>query len=128
MANGRILREKIFDRLWIQPAAGDAGGALGAALAAWHSKPRRERRTANDSMRGALLGPDYSDDEIEAALKGHHAVYRALFRRRIAGFHGQDCCEMRKWWAGSRDGWNLARARWAIARFSATPVRRGCNR
>ncbi|MGO8741060.1 MAG: carbamoyltransferase [Limisphaerales bacterium] len=75
VANGRILREKIFGRLWIQPAAGDAGGALGAALAAWHSK---EERTpdANDSMRGALLGPEYTGNEIEAALKGHHAVYR----------------------------------------------------
>jgi carbamoyltransferase len=74
VANGRILREKIFGRLWIQPAAGDAGGALGAALAAWHSK---EERTpdGNDSMRGALLGPEYSESEIEAVLKGHHAVY-----------------------------------------------------
>jgi carbamoyltransferase len=75
VANGRILREKIFGRLWIQPAAGDAGGALGAALAAWHSA---EGRTpdGNDSMRGALLGPEYSESEIEAALKGHNAVYR----------------------------------------------------
>jgi carbamoyltransferase len=75
VANGRILREKIFDRLWIQPAAGDAGGALGAALAAWHN---HEPRTpaANDSMRGALLGPEYSDSEIEDVLKGHQAVYR----------------------------------------------------
>lgn len=75
VANGRILREKIFRRLWIQPAAGDAGGALGAALAAWHSK---EERTpdGHDSMRGALLGPEYSESEIEAALKGHHAVYK----------------------------------------------------
>jgi len=74
VANGHILREKIFERLWIQPAAGDAGGALGAALAAWHS---REERTpsVNDSMRGALLGPEYSDDQIETVLKSHHAVY-----------------------------------------------------
>ncbi|HUZ07671.1 MAG TPA: carbamoyltransferase [Candidatus Paceibacterota bacterium] len=74
VANGHILRGKIFDRLWIQPAAGDAGGALGAALAAWHSK---EARTpdGNDSMRGALLGPEYSDSEIEAVLKGHNAIY-----------------------------------------------------
>ena len=74
VANGRLLRGKIFKRLWIQPAAGDAGGALGAALAAWHS---REARTpeANDSMRGSLLGPEYSDDEIEALLKKHNAVY-----------------------------------------------------
>ena len=75
VANGRILREKIFRRLWIQPAAGDAGGALGAALAAWHSK---EPRTpdGHDSMRGALLGPEYSGNEIETVLKGHDAVYR----------------------------------------------------
>jgi carbamoyltransferase len=75
VANGRILREKIFGRLWIQPAAGDAGGALGAALAAWHSKEARTP-AANDSMGGALLGPEYSGNEIEAALKAHNAVYR----------------------------------------------------
>jgi carbamoyltransferase len=75
VANGHILREKIFKRIWIQPAAGDAGGALGAALAAWHSQEARIP-AANDSMRGALLGPEYSGDEIEAALKGHNAVYR----------------------------------------------------
>ena len=75
VANGQILREKIFDRLWIQPAAGDAGGALGAALAAWHSKEGRTP-AAGDSMRGALLGPEYSGNEIEATLKAHRAVYR----------------------------------------------------
>jgi carbamoyltransferase len=75
VANGHILREKIFERLWIQPAAGDAGGALGAALAAWHSKEERTP-AANDSMRGALLGPEYSGSEIEAVLKGHNAIYR----------------------------------------------------
>jgi carbamoyltransferase len=75
VANGRILREKIFGRLWIQPAAGDAGGALGAALAAWHSQEERTP-APNDSMRGALLGPEYSDSEIEAILNGHNAVFR----------------------------------------------------
>ena len=75
VANGHILREKIFERIWIQPAAGDAGGALGAALAAWH---RNNARTpdANDSMRGALLGPEFSDDEIETVLKSHNAIFR----------------------------------------------------
>jgi len=74
VANGRILREKIFERLWIQPAAGDAGGALGAALAAWH---KQEARTpdGHDSMRGALLGPEFSDDEIETVLQGYRAVF-----------------------------------------------------
>jgi carbamoyltransferase len=75
VANGQLLRENIFDRLWIQPAASDAGSALGAALATWHST---EARTPNggDSMRGALLGPEYSDSEIEATLNEHQAVYR----------------------------------------------------
>ncbi len=83
VANGRILREKIFDRLWIQPAAGDAGGALGAALAVWHAsagtKDRRARRPVpGDSMRGALLGPCFSDAEIETVLASHAAVYERL--------------------------------------------------
>lgn len=75
VANGHILRENIFKRIWIQPAAGDAGGALGAALAAWH---RTEPRTTDgrDAMQGALLGPEYSDPEIEAVLQAHKAVYR----------------------------------------------------
>ncbi|HWF19167.1 MAG TPA: carbamoyltransferase C-terminal domain-containing protein, partial [Verrucomicrobiae bacterium] len=83
VANGRILREKIFDRLWIQPAAGDAGGALGAALTAWHldktSQPDETRRPAKtDAMRGGFLGPEYSDAEIEAVLQSNKAVYQRL--------------------------------------------------
>ena len=82
VANGRILREKIFDTLWIQPAAGDAGGALGAALAAWHSDGNRPGATqprvasGKDAMQGSLLGPAYPDEEIETALRAHGAVYQ----------------------------------------------------
>lgn len=69
VANGRILREGPFDAIWIQPAAGDAGGALGAALFAWHQVLGRERvAESGDSMQGALLGPEYSDVEIGAVL------------------------------------------------------------
>jgi len=75
VANGLILRERIFKQLWIQPAAGDAGGALGAALAAWHSRADRTP-AVGDSMRGAFLGPEFSAEEIEATLKEHQAVYR----------------------------------------------------
>ncbi|MBI3657446.1 MAG: hypothetical protein HY232_13610, partial [Acidobacteria bacterium] len=80
VANGRILREKIFDRLWIQPAASDAGGALGAALAAWHLRNHGNAAGVSqqpkvDAMQGALLGPEYSDDEIEQTLRAHGAVY-----------------------------------------------------
>src|ERR1039458_8421933 len=83
VANGIILREKIFEKIWIQPAAGDAGGALGAALAAWHSQadnasiPARQK-TDGDDMQASLLGPGYSDDEIEATLRSHGAVFQKL--------------------------------------------------
>ncbi|HEY3861507.1 MAG TPA: carbamoyltransferase [Verrucomicrobiae bacterium] len=78
VANGRLLREHIFDKLWIQPAASDAGGALGAALAAWHAQRGQSAPAAakTDAMQGALLGPDFSDDEIEAALRQHGAVFQ----------------------------------------------------
>lgn len=69
VANGRILRSGIFDDIWIQPAAGDAGGALGAALSCWYRNSGAPRRPGpGDSMAGALLGPEFTDDEILAAL------------------------------------------------------------
>jgi carbamoyltransferase len=88
VANGLILREKIFDRIWIQPAAGDAGGALGAALAVWYGqKPVPPARQVNsdgtDSMQASLLGPEYSDAEIEAVLHANGAVYRKLDRNAL---------------------------------------------
>ena len=73
VANGRLLRSGVFDDIWIQPAAGDAGGALGAALFVWHQL-RGNARTADerhDRMHGALLGPAYSDDDICAFLDAH---------------------------------------------------------
>ena len=80
VANGRILREKIFDRLWIQPAAGDAGGALGAALAAWHLAQEDDEMPGpkSDAMQGSFLGPEYSDDQIETALRTHGATFQRL--------------------------------------------------
>ncbi|MGA2871219.1 MAG: carbamoyltransferase N-terminal domain-containing protein, partial [Verrucomicrobiota bacterium] len=79
VANGLILREKIFERLWIQPAAGDAGGALGAALAAWYAHPENPRLVEEpDSMQAALLGPEFSDDEIEASLRANGATFQKL--------------------------------------------------
>lgn len=82
VANGHILRSRIFDDLWIQPAAGDAGAALGAALVAWHDTgsgpPRTRVPMAADSMRGSLLGPAYSDAEIEQSLLGAGAVFDRL--------------------------------------------------
>lgn len=87
VANGRILREGIFDDLWIQPASGDAGGALGAAMAAWHLHLGKERTTdgKTDSMRGSYLGPAYDDDEIETFLRANNIPYRKMARDELIG-------------------------------------------
>ena len=77
VANGRILREGPFERVWIQPAAGDAGGALGAALAVWHHYLGNGRMPdPDDSMQRSYLGPSFSDDEIARVLDGFGARYR----------------------------------------------------
>ncbi len=74
VANGRLLREGIFKDIWIQPAAGDAGGALGAALMVAYQVKQHPRQADNvhDFMKGSLLGPDIKDDEVEAFLKANH--------------------------------------------------------
>jgi carbamoyltransferase len=80
VANGKILREGIIDDLWIQPASGDAGGALGAALAAWHLHLGKERKAngQKDSMQGSYLGCSYTDDEVEEFLKANDIPYRKM--------------------------------------------------
>jgi len=76
VANGKILKEKIFDNIWIQPASGDAGGSLGAALALWHLEQSNSRRVnPEDDMQGSYLGPEYSQKEIENDLNKLGAVY-----------------------------------------------------
>jgi carbamoyltransferase len=81
VANGKLLASGLFDRIWIQPAAGDAGGALGAALAAFHrSHPVVDPRPAPpaDSMQASLLGPEFTSDQIRAVLQDHDAVFEEL--------------------------------------------------
>jgi carbamoyltransferase len=80
VANGVLLREKIFDNIWIQPAAGDAGGALGAALAASHMYHENDRKLSSkrDSMQGAFLGPEFTDIEIESELVACGAKFHKL--------------------------------------------------
>ena len=82
VGNGRLLREGPFKNLWIQPAAGDAGGALGVAQLIWHRHCQQPRHVAagKDGMQGAYLGPDFSDDEIEDFLKAQGAAYQKLDR------------------------------------------------
>lgn len=79
VANGRILKEKIFDNIWIQPAAGDAGGALGAALLVWYEHLQNPRvANPSDSMKGAYLGPKFSNAEIKNYLDTRHVTYHDL--------------------------------------------------
>jgi carbamoyltransferase len=79
VANGRILREGPFEKLWIQPAAGDAGGAVGAALAVWHGLDGGKRCVNGyDRMSGSYLGPRFEAAEIEGTLDGFHAKYERL--------------------------------------------------
>jgi len=87
VASGSLLRERIFDRIWIQPAAGDAGGALGAALFAWHQILNKERKTddVNDSQRGSYLGPEYGNNEIRAYLETQKIPFTELTDDELPG-------------------------------------------
>jgi len=84
VANGKILKEKIFDNIWVQPAAGDAGGSLGAALAYWHIDLDKARNEINkDNMQGSYLGNQYSDDEIRNKFDEIGAKYENLIESNI---------------------------------------------
>jgi carbamoyltransferase len=82
VGNGRILREGPFQRLWIQPAAGDAGGALGVAQLIWHRHLRQPRKvvSGHDGMKGAYLGPEFTESEIEGFLRTEGIAYERLDR------------------------------------------------
>jgi len=85
VANGALLKEGIFKNIWIQPAAGDAGGALGAALAIHYlkNKSSREIISNDDAMRGSYLGPSYNDEQIESKLKNLGGVFKKLDEKSI---------------------------------------------
>ena len=77
VANGKILKDKVFENIWIQPAAGDAGGSLGAALAYWYKELKKPRTIdENDSMSGSYLGPKYNNEIIQNKLKGLKGVFK----------------------------------------------------
>lgn len=95
VANGRLLREGPFDNIWIQPAAGDAGGAVGAALTVAHAeKSSRNLPSGADGMYGTYLGPSYDDDAIMACLDSFNAHYERLdddaLSQKVAGFLADD--------------------------------------
>ena len=84
VANGKILKENIFENIWIQPAAGDAGGALGSALAFWYKELKNKRtKPIKDEMKGSYLGPSFSDDEIEKSLITNGARYEKVSEDKI---------------------------------------------
>jgi len=85
VANGILLREKIFENIWIQPAAGDAGGALGAALSAWYLHHANERKVSKsrDAMKGAYLGPEFTDTQIEKELAACGGKYHKLSEQAL---------------------------------------------
>ena len=76
VANGKILKKKTFEKIWIQPAAGDAGGSLGAALAYWYKELNMPRKIMKDHMKGSFLGPKYDNSLIEEKLKSLKANYK----------------------------------------------------
>jgi len=88
VGNGRILREGPFKQIWIQPAAGDAGGALGAALLTWYTYHGSKRGVIDgqDSQTGSYLGPEFSDEEIEKFLEMNEIIYRKYPREEIPEF------------------------------------------
>jgi carbamoyltransferase len=92
VSNGKLLRSGFFEDLWIQPAAGDAGGAVGAAYAVWHIRYAQERQVkcGFDAMHGALLGPEFSDKAISRTLRRYEAV----------AHHYDDFCELTREVAG----------------------------
>jgi carbamoyltransferase len=101
VANGKILRDGRFRRIWIQPASGDAGGALGAALAVYHGHLQQDRTVdgVHDQMRGAFLGPAFLDDDVEQRLAG----VGARFDRLLTGEMIETCAD--ELTAGSALGW-----------------------
>ena len=91
VANGKIIREKIFDNIWVQPASGDAGGSLGAALALWHIEQNNPRKiNSNDSMKGSYLGPAYSQEIIEKELGKNGAKFDVLPEEEIINKTAED--------------------------------------
>jgi len=104
VANGVLHRSNIFKNIWVQPAAGDAGGALGAALAVWHMHFNNKRDTPlKDNMEGAYLGPQYSDDEIEKDLISYGVTYKKFTKEELVEFVAESLSD------GKAVGWMQGR-------------------
>ena len=87
VANGKIVKEKVFKEVWVQPASGDAGGALGVALSVWHQELNMQRKeTYIDQMKGAYLGPSFDDKSIEVALRKLNANYKMVDKETMLDY------------------------------------------
>jgi carbamoyltransferase len=104
VANGKLLRERIFESIWIQPASGDAGGAIGAALGAYHMMLKQPRKVGlGDGMRGSYLGPAYSQSEIEDCLRSLRANFSVVDEKEMLAQTAQALAE------GKAVGWHQGR-------------------
>ena len=91
VANGKLIKEKIFDNIWVQPASGDAGGSLGAALALWYIEQKNPRKiNSTDSMKGSYLGPTYTQQTIEQELEKNGAKFEVLTEEEIISKTAED--------------------------------------
>ena len=93
VANGKIQKEKIFENIWIQPAAGDAGGSLGAALAYWHHELEKPRIEFKDNMQGSYLGPKFENDFIEQELKSLNANYKKYSKDEVISLTAKELAD-----------------------------------
>jgi len=127
VGNGRILRESNVNGLWIQSAAGDVGGAGGAAYAGWYQFDQHHRQVREgDTMCGGFLGPAFGNDEIEHFLHQMGAPYERLDDQTLLSRVADELAKERSS-AGFRGAWSSDRARWAHAAFSATHAVEECN-
>ena len=105
----------LFEKIWVQPAAGDAGGALGAALALWHKELNKERSSPlNDKMQGSYLGPSFNDTEIEKSLIELGAIYKKFTEEDLLRFTAQALSEEKT------IGWFQGRMEFGPTSFGST--------
>ena len=102
VANGKILKNKLFYKIWIQPAAGDAGGSLGAALAYWYKELGNKRKDFKDQMKGSYLGPNFNDNHIENELKALNANFKKLTNDQLIEIAAKELNEQKTvgWFQG----------------------------
>ncbi len=99
VANGKIKEKKIFENIFVQPASGDAGGSLGAALAFWHLELKKEKISKPNFMKGSYLGPEFNDDEIKSKLDNLGATYKSYSQDKVIEFTAKKLSE------GKSFGW-----------------------